>query len=319
MNPVDIEKVCDEHTKFHVEIEKILRQTYYKGIDKQLCETEELKNDIKDHVFRRYERTLIYYIPWITKVFDLSDKEITEIGCGTGSRAAAFSHFTKHIYAYEVSESSVLAARARMQIMGINNVSIIQSAPDDLLETLKSNHSSGVSVILLFTVMEHMTIQERLKTLKEAWDLLLPGGTLIVAETPNRLTYFDYHTSQLPFFHLLPLELAVKYYENSSRNQFKLAIKKQLESGTVADAKNALIRWGNAVSYHEFGIALGSNLKDLLVTDGDSEEMRNLYPLSTEEKLLQQYFIEAKIDRLLTFTNQIFNLIFQKKKPPCND
>ena len=92
-----------------------------------------------------------------------------------------------------------------------------------------------------------------------------------------------------------------------------------MESGTVADAKTALIRWGNAVSYHEFEIVLGSNLKNLLVADGDSEEMKNLYPLSTEEKLLQQYFIEAKIDQPLAFTNQIFNLIFQKKKPQCND
>jgi hypothetical protein len=159
-----------------------------------------------------------------------------------------------------------------------------------------------------------MTIQERLKTLKEAWNLLLPDGILIIAETPNRLTYFDYHTSQLPFFHLLPLELAVNYYENSSRTQFKLAIREQLESGTVAEAKNALVRWGNAVSYHEFEIAFSSSLNDLLIADGDAEEMRNLYPLSTEEKLLQQYFIEARINQPLAFTNQIFNLIFQKKK-----
>jgi len=314
MKPVDIEKFRSEQTKYHVEIEKALRETYYKGTDEQLFKTEELKNDIKDHVFRRYESALIYYIPWVAKVFNLSDKEVIEIGCGTGSSTAAFSHFAKHIYAYDVLEPSVLAARARMQIMGINNVSIIQSEPDDLLETLKYNHSSGVSVILLFAVLEHMTIQERLKTLKEAWNLLLPDGILIVAETPNRLTSFDYHTSQLPFFHFLPLELAVNYYENSSRTQFKLAIKEQLESGTVAQAKNALVRWGNAVSYHEFEIALGSNLKDLLIADGDTEEMRNLYPLSTEEKLLQQYFIEANINQPLAFTNQIFNLIFQKKK-----
>lgn len=44
--------------------------------------------------------------------------------------------------------SSVLAARARMKIMGIGNVSTIQSAPDDLLETLKANHGSGVSVAI---------------------------------------------------------------------------------------------------------------------------------------------------------------------------
>jgi len=305
----DIEKFRLEHHRFHVEIEKALRETYFKdyfkGINEQLVETEELRNGIKDLVFRRYERTLTHYIPWVSRVFDLSDKEIIEIGCG--------AHFAKHIYAYEVSESSTLAAQTRMQIMGINNFSIIQSSPESLLKTLKSNHYSGVSAVLLFAVLEHMTIQERLETLKEAWDLLLPDGVLIVAETPNRLTYFDYHTSWLPFFHFLPLELAIKYYEKSPRYLFKLAVENQLELGDFGDARDTLIRWGNAVSFHEFEMVFGSNLESLLIADGDAEEMRSLYPQSTEEKLLQQYFIEKNINQPLAFTNQIFNLIFQKK------
>lgn len=311
----DIEKFRLEHPKFRVEIEQALRETYYKGIDEQLFETEEVKNDIKDHVFRRYEGTLTQYIPWVTKVLDLSDKAIVEIGCGTGSSTAAFAHFAKHIYAYEVSESSVLAAKARIQIMGIDNVSIIQSEPDDLLETLKSNHRSGVSVVLLFAVLEHMTVQERLRTLKEAWDLLLPNGILIVAETPNRLTYFDHHTSWLPFFHFLPLDLAVEYYERSPREMVKLGLKHHRDKLGGNTAEEALTRMGTAVSFHEFEIALGSNLRDLLVADGDAEEMRSLYPVSTEEKLLQQYFIEKNIDQPLAFTNQIFNLIFRRKIP----
>jgi len=315
----DIEKFRLEHPKFHVEIEKALRETYFKDyfkeIDEQLVETEELRDGIKDLVFRRYERTLIHYIPWVSGVFDLSDKEIVEIGCGTGCSTAAFAHFAKHIYAYEVSESSTLTAQARMQIMGINNVSIVQSDPESLLKTLKSNHCLGVSAILLFAVLEHMTIQERLETLKGAWDLLLPDGILIIAETPNRLTYFDYHTSWLPFFHFLPLELAVKYYEKSPRYLFKLAVENQLKSGVSGDARDTLIRWGNAVSFHEFEMVLGSNLEDLLVADGNAEEMRSLYPLSTEEKLLQQYFIEKNVHQPLAFTNQILNLIFQKKDP----
>lgn len=316
MQPIDIEKFLSEKTKWHSELEVAIRQTfstYFSNIDEQLLSSEEIENDIQDHVVRRYEKTLIHYIPWVMKVFDLSDKEIVEIGCGTGSSTAAFSHFCQHIYAYEVDNTSILAAKARMRIMGINNVSIIQSEPDSLLEKLQSNHSSGVSVILLFAVLEHTTIQERLEILKTCWNLLLPDGILIVAETPNRLTYYDYHTSWLPFFHFLPLDLAVEYYHKSPRDQFKLAVQRHLDEGKVEDAKNTLVRWGNAVSYHEFEIALGVNLEVLLIADGDAEEMRSLYPVSHEEKLLQQYFIEAKINQPLAFTNKILNLIFQKK------
>jgi len=316
----DLARLRLEHSNFSAEIEDYIRKTflknYLKRLDEQFLETKELNNIINDLVFQRYETTLDRYIPWISKVFDLSGREIIEIGCGTGCSTAAFAHFVKHIHAYEISEISVLAAQARMKIMGINNVSIIHSNPDNLLETLKLNHYSGVSVVLLFAVLEHMTVQERLKTLKIAWDLLLPDGILIVAETPNRLTYFDHHTSWLPFFHFLPLDLALKYYEKSPRNLFKLAVKEQLEVGEYGDERDTLIRWGTAVSYHEFELVLGSNLKDLIVADGDAEEMRSLYPLSTEEKLLQQYFIEKNIDQPLAFTNQIFNLIFQKKDAP---
>lgn len=314
MKELDVEKYLSE-TKWQVEVEAMLYRTYYSFInqtDDQELLKKELNNDIQDHVFRRYQRTLTYYVPWVRKVLDLSDKEIIEVGCGTGSSTAAFAHFSKHIYAYEVNKTSAIAARERMEIMKIHNVSVIQEQPESLLKTIKSNHSSGVSVILLFAVLEHMTIQERLETLKLCWELLLPHGILIIAETPNRLTYYDYHTSRLPFFHFLPLDLAVEYYNFSPREQFKLAIEENLNNQTKQLAKNTLVRWGNAVSYHEFEIVLGSNLEKILVADGDSEEMRQLYPVSKEEKLLKQYFIEADINQPLAFTNQIFNLIFQK-------
>lgn len=314
----DIEKFRLEYAKFHIQMENALRETYHKGFDEQLFGTEDLKNDIQDHVFRRYEKTLTHYIPWVTNVYDLAAQEVIEIGCGTGSSTAAFAHFAKHIYAYEVSEISVAAARARMQIMGIDNVSITQSAPDDLLKTLRANHSGGVSVVLLFAVLEHMTVQERLNTLREVWNLLLLNGILIVAETPNRLTYFDYHSSWLPFFHFLPLDLAVEYHEKSPRQIMRLGLKYCRDKVGATTAEEALTRFGTAVSFHEFEIALGSNLDDLLVADGDANEMRSLYPLSSEEKLLQQYFIEKNIDQPLAFTNQIFNLIFQKRDPQSN-
>jgi len=308
----EIEQIIAEKSQVYRAIKEVLRNTYFKGFTDEKLEAPELQRDIEDHTFRRYEKTLTYYIPWIARVFDLSDKELIEVGCGTGSSTAAFASFVKQIYAYEVSEISVSAARGRMQAMGFNNVSILHSEPENLLETLKSNHQNGVSIILLFAVLEHMTVQERLSTLKDLWDLLLPGGILVVAETPNRLTYFDYHTSRLPFFHFLPLDLAIEYYEKSPREQFRLSMDHHRKNETLADVKTALIRWGNAISYHEFEVVLGSNLKDLLIADGDAEEMRFLYPPTMEEKLLKKYFLAKEIEQPLAFTNRILNLIFQK-------
>ena len=295
----------------HSDIEKILRETYYKESSPEYLETEEFKNDLQDHIVRRYERTYKHYIPWIEKVVNLRDRELIEIGCGTGSSTAAFASSVKQIYAYEISELSVAAARARMEILGISNASIVRASPTHLLETLQQNHRAGVAAILLFAVLEHMTISERIETLKTAWDLLLPGGILIVAETPNRLTYRDFHTSWLPFFHMLPLELAVQYGDRSPRYNFKSAMTK-CASHQMPDRIEALTRWGNGVSFHEFEIAFEINLADLIVADGDAEEMRNLYPITREEELLQQYFLEAKVPQPRSFSNAILNLIFQK-------
>ena len=295
----------------HPELEKILRETYYKESKPEYLETEEFKNDLQDHVFRRYERTYKHYIPWIEKVVNLRDRELIEIGCGTGSSTAAFASIVKQIYAYEISELSVAAARARMEILGISNASIVRASPTRLLETLQQNHRAGVAAILLFAVLEHMTISERIETLKIAWDLLLPGGILIVAETPNRLTYRDFHTSWLPFFHMLPLELAVQYCDRSPRYNFKSAMAK-CASHQMPDRIEALTRWGNGVSFHEFEIAFETDLDDLIVADGDAEEMRSLYPITREEELLQQYFLEAKVLQARSFSNAILNLIFQK-------
>lgn len=295
----------------HSELEKVLRETCYKNSSPEYLETEEFKNDLQDHIFRRYERTCRHYLPWVEKSIDLGDREFVEIGCGTGSSTAAFASIVKQIYAYEISEISVAAARARMEILGITNASIVRASPTRLLATLQENHRAGVAAILLFAVLEHMTISERIETLKTAWDLLLPGGVLIVAETPNRLTYRDFHTSWLPFFHMLPLELAVQYCDRSPRYNFKSAMAER-ESHRMVDRIEALTRWGNGVSFHEFEIAFEMNLADLIVADGDAEEMRSLYPITREEELLQQYFLEANVPQPRSFSNAILNLIFQK-------
>ena len=77
-------------------------------------------------------------------------------------------------------------------------------------------HPDGADMVLLFAVLEHLTQEERIRYLSFIWhEILRPGGYLIVVDTPNRLSYFDEHTSVMPFFHLLPPYLALRYFDRS--------------------------------------------------------------------------------------------------------
>ena len=310
---LDLAKYRFDDPELRRQLQDALRETYHKGLSEPFfCRLKRGSPEVNDHLFERYHRTLNHYIPWVTKVYPSADKEVIELGCGTGSSTAAFAHFVNHVHAYEISETSVLAARARMRIMGIVNVTLTQVEPHDLLETITERHPAGADVILLFAVLEHMTIAERLETLGMLWKIRFePEGILIIAETPNRLTYLDYHTSHLPFFHMLPADLAVRYYRNSPREGFKTAIDEAEKIG-YEHAKETLTRWGTAVSYHKFELALGPDLDELIVADGDCEEMRALYPRSEEEALLRKYFSTVGVQKPLSFTNHIFNIILRK-------
>ena len=74
---------------------------------------------------------------------------------------------------------------------------------------------------------------------------------LAIVETPNRLWFFDEHTSQLPFFNWLPDDLAFRYSRYSPRVAFN-----DLYRDLTSDALEHFLRRGRGASYHEFEIAI---------------------------------------------------------------
>jgi S-adenosylmethionine-dependent methyltransferase len=113
--------------------------------------------------------------------------------------------------------------------------------------------------IIFFACLEHMSVAERLTSLRAAWNILPNGGLLVVVETPNRLWYYDGHTSLLPFFHWLPDELAFSYSAFSPRESFR-----DLHRRRDASTGEQLLRRGRGVSFHEFDLAIRP-AKDLKV------------------------------------------------------
>jgi S-adenosylmethionine-dependent methyltransferase len=101
-----------------------------------------------------------------------------------------------------------------------------------------------------------MSLSERLESMRYSWEITRSGGAWIVNETPNRLWYYDGHTSLENFFHWLTDDLAILWAHRSRRTSFADAF----PPGSN-DRKIEFARWGRGVSFHEFDLAIGDTRK----------------------------------------------------------
>ena len=142
------------------------------------------------HLFQRLENDRREIIPWLDSCKFLNGQKILEIGCGTGSSSIALSEQNAEVTGLDIDEGSIKVAQKRAEIYGLNiNFKKLNS------ENLGDFYEKGsFDQIIFFASLEHMTLNERLNSLKSAWNLLNKDGFLTIIETPNRLWYFDGHT-----------------------------------------------------------------------------------------------------------------------------
>ena len=280
--------------------------TYYKDAGNQVALAA-----LDDHVRVRFEMCCRYLVPWIRRYVDLQALRLIEIGCGTGSTTAALALGSKSVEAYDIDAASIAAASRRMEILNINNVQLCRHDPEKVLSEIRHRHpDQSVDAIVMFAVLEHQTYHERITSLRSCWDLLRPGGLLIIGDTPNRLTWHDAHTSWLPFFDTLPEEVALDYYKKSPRAEFGEAIS-MARSHSEQAAWETLIRWGRGISYHEFETALGT-IENLVLGDGFDPEPLDYYGVSLETRLLYSYVKEKGFNIPPGFLREPLDLILQK-------
>lgn len=295
------------------QIEDVLLSTFFTNYDTGFLETEAGREDINANVYARYNNALKHVVPWVADHINLQGKTLAEIGCGTGSSTAAFAHFVRDINGYDIDAQAVAGAGARLDIMGIDNVDLHVVTPEDLLSSLKRNHSEGIDIILLFAVLEHQTIQERQETIQVCWELLNPDGLLVVTETPNLLCYTDLHTSLLPFLHLLPSDLYARYAEHSTRKRFNTSFE-DFAGMSSKDLDTSIMRWGRGVSYHDFELAIGKDYGRYLVANGFEEKILGWFEVTFEEELLRHYFVVKELDVPHAFSRAVLNVIFRKNE-----
>jgi len=234
-------------------IEKSIRENFHIGWrseDKFI--PEKYKIDLNDHLINRLENDRLRIIPWLNASESLKGKKILEIGCGTGSSTIALAEQGAVVTGVDLDEGALKVAEDRKNVYGLD----IELDYLNATEVHKKFENEHFDFIIFFATLEHMTHEERMIAMKETWNMLEPGGLWVVLETPNRLWYFDGHTSGLPFFQWLPDDLAIKYSKYSPRNEFA-SVYRDFNDETMLH----FLRRGRGLSYHEFDLCMGDAKK----------------------------------------------------------
>ena len=170
-----------------------------------------------------------------------------EIGCGTGCSTVALAEQGAEVTAIDVDESSLVIATERCRAFGLE-VTFAHANATQVHQLFAGRH---FDYIIFYAALEHMTMDERMSAMRETWQMLSPGDLWCVIETPNRLWYYDAHTSLLPFHMWLPDELAFEYSRFSPRQNYRERYREYTD-----EAKLDFLRRGRGVSFHEFELAM---------------------------------------------------------------
>jgi len=236
-------------------IELSLRNNYFATFPADYLSTEWGKNDLANHLFRRLDADRNMIVPWLNSVRPLRNASILEIGCGTGSSTVALAEQGAEVTAIDVSETSLSVASERCRAYGLN-VNFAHANATEVATHFAGRH---FDYIIFYAALEHMTLEERMSAMRSTWQMLSAGDLWCVIDTPNRLWYYDTHTSLLPFHMWLPDKLAFEYSQFSPRENYRERYREYTD-----EAKLDFLRRGRGVSFHEFELAMNP-LKDLRI------------------------------------------------------
>jgi len=228
-------------------LELSLRNNYFAGCPEEYLLTDWGKRDLEDHLFRRLDADRAMTVPWLDAARPLRGASILEIGCGTGSSTVALAEQGAEVTAVDVNAGSLAVARERCRAYGLD----VSFAHANATEVYKRFAGRRFDYIIFYAALEHMTMGERLSAMKTTWQMLPAGGLWCVIETPNRLWYYDAHTSLLPFHMWLPDDLAFEYSRFSPRYNYR-----ELYREYTDEARLHFLRRGRGVSFHEFELTM---------------------------------------------------------------
>ncbi len=247
-------------------------------------------------------------VPWLDAAHPLEGARILEIGAGTGESTLALAEQGAIVTGVDVDEGALSAGRERCRIYGLE----AEFAVGNAAEVNQQFSGRVFDMVIFFASLEHMTLDERLAAMTGSWRLLKPGGVWCVIEAPNRLWFWDGHTSMDNFYNWLPDELAQRWAHRATRQAFAA----DFPDGKAFDPV-AVARWGRGVSHHEFDLAFGDARKLDVISD-KSSFLRRSNPLLFAHSLVSkgrryERFLES-LDKSINpgFFRQYLDLAIRK-------
>jgi 2-polyprenyl-3-methyl-5-hydroxy-6-metoxy-1,4-benzoquinol methylase len=240
-----------------------------------------------EYFLDRVGSAIFYRIPFFGSLGrDLSTLNAVEIGCGRGTKSVCWAPMFKSYRGFDINGALIAEAREFSRLAGCGNIQFqTANAADVLKSPLNYGIEGRIDCIIIYAVLEHLTLLEREVVLSCARDTLAGHGLLIVCEAPNRLMREDPHSSNLPFFQMLPHALATKYIARSTRP----------EANALAGAsEESLYRFGAGVSFHEFDLFLEDDKGRLPAIIGGGWDMWSAFdePIRGNEVELDGYIAE---------------------------
>lgn len=303
MTPADFTSLS-AHPKTDAYAEKLRARGY---TDASIANVSYARRDRFHKEFRPHiERALGTDIP-------MQDRQVVEIGCGAGSVTHAFTEMFAEVTAFEIDDTMVELVRERKETYRLETLTIHQLPPAEVVPAAISAAKPG-ALFMLYAVLEHMLEDERHNTLSQLWQAMDPATGqpdlhIYVGNTPNRLSWQDYHTHDAPFVINLPDITARRYLE--LRPDLKLAqhMLSSYRNGGQAAFAQTRARRGLGVSFHDFEIAFdGADLNSCIVLPDIAR------PAQPHDVLLASYLLREGIDVPMCFALRDMNFMIKRPR-----
>jgi len=264
---------------------------------------------MQDYHLSRIATALYYYRPLLADLLKPTHtKCVVEIGSGRGAKALSWASLFQSYVGIELNPADAAQTTDLLREFGATNARVICGNAEAIVEQPEKHGIERIDLLILFAVVEHLTIPERKSVLQLAETVYRRGGYVLIAESPNRLCRLDQHSWQLPFTDWLPLEIMAEYAAKSTRDDLKW----RLNQASQAQAAETLYRIGRGVSFHEFECFWQKETYENLgiVSDGYSTELLNYYPFVRDEWDLLRFCTDNKVAVERLFTRYYLEGIF---------
>lgn len=207
-------------------------------------------------------------VPWLAQRVPLDGARVLEYGCGAADVSRAFAARAGHVLGLDIDGPMIDAGRRMLAEAGVENVTLEHHPVAEIVDAMRAR-AGEIDIVLLYAVVEHLSVAERVEVLQAAREVADPDGLIVVVEAPNRLMSFDAHSVQLPYFDWLPPDLKRLVADRSQRVEVREGLAAARAAGPEAE-REWWVRFGTGVSHHEFELVFEDLRRHALFGGWDS-------------------------------------------------